>query len=307
MADVSRLPEALQLKILAMVVGAEKDGERAATRTVPGSDGDSAPSAAAAAHTATAEPQPTHTTTAEPQPALQPVGDATSQIIGLASRLLSHGFSWQDEFVPLSSAARLLESARQQQLTPAAMSGSVARLLDPSLRGDSTVWLPLRADASWADSPALAHFRNALAALVERINSTNVRNSAKRNSAKRNSAETNSAETNSDEINSAERNSADAAADGLDERLELPEKLMLAHYPAGGRYVRHADASPLVPHRRLTAILYLNEVCARRAEASEKERAHTFAPTTDAPPNGGRVAARGVAAWRDKVTDEVTP
>ena len=31
------------------------------------------------------------------------------------------------------------------------------------------------------------------------------------------------------------------------------------HYPAGARYVAHADASLSVPHRRLTAILYLNE------------------------------------------------
>ena len=52
-------------------------------------------------------------------------------------------------------------------------------------------------------------------------------------------------------------NAAAAARGG--ERLRLPDKLMVAHYPAGARYVAHADASLSVPHRRLAAILYLNE------------------------------------------------
>ena len=35
---------------------------------------------------------------------------------------------------------------------------------------------------------------------------------------------------------------------------------MCACYPGGGaRYVRHSNVSPSVPHRRVTAILYLNE------------------------------------------------
>ena len=48
-------------------------------------------------------------------------------------------------------------------------------------------------------------------------------------------------------------------ARGVAEKLRLPEKVMLAHYPAGARYVRHSDVSPAVAHRRVTVILYLNE------------------------------------------------
>ena len=36
-------------------------------------------------------------------------------------------------------------------------------------------------------------------------------------------------------------------------------KCMLACYPTGSRYVRHRDASPLLPGRVATAILYLND------------------------------------------------
>mgnify|MGYP001493993976 CR=1 FL=1 len=43
------------------------------------------------------------------------------------------------------------------------------------------------------------------------------------------------------------------------EQLRVPDKVMLAHYPPGAKYVRHSDVSPAVSHRRVTAILYLNE------------------------------------------------
>ena len=54
-----------------------------------------------------------------------------------------------------------------------------------------------------------------------------------------------------------------AATEGR-ELVALPDKAMLAHYPAGARYVRHCDNSCLAGEgercngRRLTAILYLN-------------------------------------------------
>ncbi|KAL3928874.1 MAG: hypothetical protein SGPRY_002206 [Prymnesium sp.] len=80
------------------------------------------------------------------------------------------------------------------------------------------------------------------------------------------------------------------------EELGLPHKLMLACYPPGGKYVRHSDVSPAVVHRRLTAILYLNEAW-QQAHGGElllyPSPPHPASPHSSPPvavePRGGRL------------------
>ena len=199
---VALLPENLQLKILSLVTS----GEEGAVAPAP----PSAPVAPA------------------PQHALASATDEdAAALAGLHARLRSHGFGWEDDFVPPDVAAALLAAAQGQQpaLTPAGMSSSVAKWRDPTARGDLTTWLPFEGEPSaqhapLCGSPAWAQLRRRLQLLVATLNAV-------------------------------------AEQEGR-ELVALPEKAMLAHYPIGARYVRHSDVSPAVAHRRLTAILYLN-------------------------------------------------
>ena len=149
---------------------------------------------------------------------------------GLTARLLAHGFSWQDEMVSEDAAIALLRAATAMPTSafaPAGMSTSVVKWRDASVRGDEIAWVPLEATegsafASLHAASGWSELRRALACIVDAFND-------------------------------------EAAAQGSDEVIQLPSKVMLARYPQGGRYVRHSDVSPAVSHRRLTAILYLNE------------------------------------------------
>ena len=126
--------------------------------------------------------------------------------------------------LPLLQLVKTLPAAA---LKPAGMGAAVTKWKDSTSRGDSVAWVPL--DREFPDTaehlrPLCASagwdfFRSTLAQAVEALNLT-LKGS---------------------------------------ERLHLPEKVMVAYYPAGTRYVRHSDVSPTVPHRRVTAILYLNE------------------------------------------------
>ena len=165
-----------------------------------------------------------------PAPPALPEASAESSaatLAGLQARVRTHGFGWEDAFVGADAAAALLAGAQalQPALTPAGMSSSIARWRDPTTRGDLTAWLPFEGapsapHAQLCASAAWAALRQRLQLLVTSLNRT-------------------------------------AATEGR-ELVALPDKAMLAHYPAGARYVRHSDVSPAVSHRRLTAILYLN-------------------------------------------------
>ena len=215
---VGHLPEHLQLKILSLIA---------------------APATSAAAPPASAASTPSK----RPDPALPPPSEIDDSEVawvqGLASRLLAHGYAWQDEMVP--SAAGLLGAATSLpsgSLAPAGMGASVLKWKDTTARGDRIAWVPLSKPAAGSGSPsdpfrdlrASAGFnelRRTLGRLVIALN--------------RDAAEQAAAEGRSADI------------------LRVPEKVMLAHYPEGGRYVRHSDVSPAVAHRRVTAILYLND------------------------------------------------
>ena len=175
----------------------------------------------ATAATATATPA----TAAPLGPSATPT-DAT--LSGLRARVRAHGYGWQDDFVPQPTASTLHSAAQSVQpaLRPAGMSSHTAKWRDASMRGDLTAWLPLEGDhapehAGLCASAAWAQLRARLQQLVSELNAV-------------------------------------ADAEGT-ERVALPEKAMLAHYPVGSRYVRHSDVSPAVTHRRYTAILYLND------------------------------------------------
>lgn len=149
---------------------------------------------------------------------------------GLAARLHAHGFAWQDNMLPEEAARSLLQEAQAlpaDTLKPAGMSTSVAKWHDQTVRGDAIGWVPLEptssAFASLHATPAWARYRSMLAQVVEVLNCASRR----------------------------------AHGTGAEE-LRVPDKVMLAHYPAGARYVRHSDVSPAVSHRRVTSILYLN-------------------------------------------------
>ena len=218
---MKHLPENLQLKILSLVAGSMPTGQPSQAGVAA-----SKPTKRAAL--------PTHD------------DGYHAWARGLASRYLAHGYAWQDEMVPESLARPLLRSAQalpDVALAPAGMGASVLRWRDNGARGDSIAWVPLEPPTRSAPSTAptappsppsaldglqstagWAHLRSALTHIVDALNS-------------------------------------DAAeSDGeWAEVLHVPEKVMLARYPAGARYVRHSDVSPAVAHRRATAIVYLNE------------------------------------------------
>ena len=142
---VGLLPEQLQLKILSLVgEGRSADAGARAEASGDGVRADDAPPAAA----------PIATTD---------LGDMGSVMAGLSARLHTHGYTWQDDFLPRPTIDRMLESARAQTLAPAGMSSSLARWHDPTARGDSTAWLPLH-------SPPIAELGTALHQLVDRLN-----------------------------------------------------------------------------------------------------------------------------------------
>ena len=151
---------------------------------------------------------------------------------GLAARLAAHRVAWQDDMLPTGAASSLLGAAEElpaDALAPAGMSASVARWRDESVRGDRIGWVPLEPSSGSGDSPfgalhatsGWSELRAALSDVVAALNH-------------------------------------EAAVRPGGERLRLPEKLMLAHYPRGGRYVRHSDVSAATSHRRVTVIVYLN-------------------------------------------------
>ncbi len=207
--DVTRLPEAVQLRILGMVAGQTQREPNPASAVAP--------------------PQPGHGSSGD-LPAAADLSDSHSAwALGLALRLSVHGFAWQDEMVPRVPAAMLLRAARAlpaDALRAAGMSSSVAKWHDPSVRGDSIAWVPLEArhdDPSFGALQSTAgwsHYRAVLRTVVDALN-------------------------------------REGGVRG--ESLRLPDKVMLAHYPEGARYIRHSDASPALPHRRVTVILYLSE------------------------------------------------
>ena len=136
---VALLPENLQLKILSLVTNSE-GGRRPA------------------------EPPPSTTKQTE---GLAP-GDQQPRaaLLGLRERLRSHGYAWEDDFVPASLAIALHAGAQavQPALLPAGMSSSAAKWRDASVRGDLTAWLPLEGDptpehASLCGTAAWAHVR----------------------------------------------------------------------------------------------------------------------------------------------------
>ena len=142
---VGLLPEQLQLKILSLV------GE--------GRSADAGASAEAGSADVRADDVPPATAPS----ATTDLGDMGSVMAGLSARLHTHGYTWQDDFLPRPTIDRMLQSARAQTLAPAGMSSSVARWHDPTARGDSTAWLPL-------DSPAISELGTALHQLVDRLN-----------------------------------------------------------------------------------------------------------------------------------------
>lgn len=150
---------------------------------------------------------------------------------GLAARLVVHGIAWQDDVLPKNAAPSVLAAAQalpEDALAPAGMSASVARWRDASVRGDKIGWVPLAPAAAGTSTfgglHAAAGWGELRAALSHIVNALN--------------------------------HSAAGRAEA--EMLRLPEKVMLAHYPEGARYVRHSDVSAAMSHRRVTAILYLN-------------------------------------------------
>ena len=186
-SQVAGLPESLQLKILSLVAGSA--------------------GAAPAASASTAV-----------RPAATPSKESKDNAwaIGLASRLIAHGYSWQDEMAPIDSVARpLLQAVHalpEPTLAPAKMGSSVLKWHDPSARGDSICWVPLSPAATAPDgsssplaplvaSPGWAWLRATLGAVVAALN-------------------------------------RDAATKAGGEMLRVPDKVMLARYPAGARYVK---------------------------------------------------------------------
>ena len=158
--------------------------------------------------TATADAPPVQ----PPLPAPPAVPEASAEssaatLAGLQARVRTHGFGWEDAFVGADVAAALLAGAQalQPALTPAGMSSSIARWRDPTTRGDLTAWLsfegaPSAPHAQLCASAAWAALRQRLQLLVTSLNRT-------------------------------------AATEGR-ELVALLDKAMLAHYPAGARYVR---------------------------------------------------------------------
>ena len=174
----------------------------------------------------------------ESAPAASPTADARLEgsyrawAHGLAARLAAHRVAWQDDMLPTGAASSLLGAAEElpaDALAPAGMGASVARWRDESVRGDRIGWVPLEPSSGSGDSPfgalhatsGWSELRAALSDVVAALNH-------------------------------------EAAVRPGGERLRLPEKLMLAHYPRGGRYVRHSDVSAATSHRRVTVIVYLN-------------------------------------------------
>lgn len=224
---VSRLPEHLQLQILSLVT----EGRAGESGRQP---------CQLASHT--------------------PGGGSTCPGSGLEAavlRLAAHGFGWCDAALSDHALKGLRAVAEQQQMVPAGVGSSYARRIDPAVRGDSTAWLPLarreptrmdgldaRSDGDddlgsnapkslWSDSPAVGQLRELLGSAVDLLNGL-------------------------DSTSSIARAEQDEAVSICGSPLFLPEKCMLAHYPEGAKYVRHADVSVAVPHRRVTAIMYLN-------------------------------------------------
>ena len=197
MADrVRDLPEQLQLQILALVAGS---------------------------------------TSAAPQrPLANKDANYRAWACGLASRLLAHGFAWQDGMAPAETIARPLLRAVQElpesTLASAGMGTSILKWHDTSARGDRICWLPLNPPPA-DSSPTSALLASSSWAWVY--------------------------DTLSHVVDAINRDTA--ARTPVGEALRLPDKVMLAHYPAGGRYVRHSDVSPAVADRRVTCILYLND------------------------------------------------
>ena len=153
---------------------------------------------------------------------------------GLSARCFAHGYAWQDGMVDVDAARALLIQAQALDgagaLAPAGMGASMTNWHDAKARGDSVAWVPLQPgpeaggvfQALWASS-GWRKLRDSLAHVRDALN----------------------------------RDAAEQP--GSHERLRLPEKVMLARYPEGSRYVRHSDVSAAVPHRRVTAIFYLND------------------------------------------------
>jgi len=208
--NVSRMPQNLQLKILSMVAARPPPPP-------PPSGGSPAPASRRPLSPAAAAGRE----------------DYAAWTLGLATRLSAHGYAWQDEMMPPAPAASLLSAVRDMPdgvLRPAGMSSSLAKWHDPTVRGDSTVWVPLETEAVGGDggdefaalhaSVGWSHYRAILHSLVESLN-------------------------------------REGGVEG--DAVQLPAKVMLAHYPVGAKYVRHSDVSAAVAHRRATAILYLNE------------------------------------------------
>ena len=191
-----------------------------------------APQPTAAAASAPAAGTAAKKTAAEPKP---PSDDAAARYgawaHGLAARLTAHKIAWHDGMLPADAAPSIIAAAQSmptEALAPAGMSASIARWRDESVRGDKIGWVPLELPATGASQFASMHatagwaeLRAALSQVVDALNH-------------------------------------DAAGRPAAERLKLPEKVMLAHYPVGSRYVRHSDVSAALSHRRVTAILYLN-------------------------------------------------
>lgn len=221
---VKLLPEHLQMKILSLVASGQCEANQPAGLTVP---------------------PPSNTGIGSPGSNMENIGSVTpgsvfscssldaqardamySRCVGAASRVRVHGFSWQDGMISPSIARQLLQAAEQlspDTLRPAGVGAAATRRRDPNVRGDSVAWIPLQRETSAdpiASLPCWPEINCLLANVVRSFNEH-------------------------------------VSMHGV--RLKLPEKVMLAHYSQGGKYVRHSDVSPLVPHRRVTVIIYLNE------------------------------------------------
>ena len=138
------------------------------------------------------------------------------RVSGLILRMKVHGFGWHDGIAGHAICGELLNLAKGlpcSMLAPAGMSASVARFRDPTLRGDLITWVPLnqspselRADGACNElvelcaSPSFSALRDILQVLLTRLNK---------------------------QLRYDHRRAA--------EQLELPAKLMLAHYAAGSR------------------------------------------------------------------------
>ncbi|KAL1515453.1 hypothetical protein AB1Y20_002078 [Prymnesium parvum] len=173
---------------------------------------------------------PPRSTQEEAPPPTSPA-ELGARELGMAARLVAHGYTWADRVLPDDRLGEMARHARSMAtgMVPAGMGQSVLRWHDPHVRGDHTCWVPLDGAAAGEGEAAAALCRTSAFALLRRTL----------------------------ELTTRAVNRAQAA--GSEQALALPRKLMLAHYPPGGRYVRHSDVSPTLPYRRVTAILYLNE------------------------------------------------